>query len=141
MLHSDLDFFRRFDVVLNLSSDDVFRSLSHTGAFMQCRVDLTMREDSRAAHYWTNRVCIQDSFSRSREEVRGFAALEVLIEVDQEREQRALLLLGRRVVIYVFIFLRNAARGPRAVDVCSILCSWDTVIVSGGVGIRGQGTY
>jgi hypothetical protein len=49
-----------------------------------------------------------------------------LVQVDQEGEQRALLLLDRRVVIYVFVVLRYTARGPRAVNMCSVFCSWDT---------------
>lgn len=89
-----------------------------------------MREDGRATHDWTNGVCIEDTLSCSWQEVGGFTALEILVKIDQECEKRALLLLGGRVIVYVFIVLRDAARGPRAVDMCSILGSWDTALVS-----------
>lgn len=97
---------------------------------MQCRVDLAVREDGRATHDWTNGVCVENTLSCSWQEVGGFATLEILVKIDQEGEKRALLFLGGRVVVYVFVVLGDAARGPCAVDVCSILGSWDTALVS-----------
>lgn len=125
---SDLDLLRWFDIVLNLRSDDIFGSFSDTSTLMQCRIDLAMWENGGASHDRSDGVCVQDSLARSWQKVCCFAALEILVQVDQEGEERALLFLGGRVVVYVCIVLSYTARGPRAVDVCSVLCSWDTVV-------------
>jgi hypothetical protein len=86
MCASGLDLVRWFNIVLNLCSNDIFGSLSDTSTLMQCSVDLAMWENGSAAHDRTDRVCVQYSLARSWKEVCRFAALKILVQVDQESE-------------------------------------------------------
>lgn len=110
------------DVVLDIRPNHIFRSLNDTCALMQKRtLRLTMRKDSYTTHDRLDRICVDDTFLHTWDEECGFAASEVVVQVDKESEERRLTRIARRGIILICICCRiNARWWPRAVYVCQM---------------------
>lgn len=70
-----------------------------------------MREDSNAAHDRFDGVGIDNALFHTGYEERGFAALELVIKVDEKGEEGGLAGIGRRGIVLVFVCYRINAWG------------------------------
>lgn len=91
MLGADSPSSSGIDVILNIRPDDILCSFGDPGTFMQQRaLGLAMWKDCNATHDRFDRVGVHDTLSHARDEESGLSALEFVVEVDQECEERRL---------------------------------------------------
>jgi hypothetical protein len=67
----------------------------------ECTLGLSMWEHGNTSHYWLDGISINDTILDAWNKERRLAALEVVVEVDEEREERGLARIGRRRVVLV----------------------------------------
>lgn len=76
------------DIVFDVSPDDVFRALPDASTFMQqSALGLSMWEYRNTAHNRLKRVSIHHALSHAGDEVSSLTSLELVVEVDEEREK------------------------------------------------------
>jgi hypothetical protein len=77
------------NIILNIRPDDVLRALYHASPFMQQRtLRLSMRKHSYTTHDRLDWIRIDDTFLDTRDEEGRLAAFKVVVEIDEEGEER-----------------------------------------------------
>jgi hypothetical protein len=122
----------RNNIVLDISTDDVLGALCHASTFVkESTLCLAMRENSDTSHDGLDGVGVHDALADAGDEEGRLAALEFVIEVDEEGVERRLTSVGGRRVVLVLVRDRVDAGGrPRAVNVAAVLCAGHVAVDS-----------
>lgn len=101
------------NIILHIRPDDILgRGLfltAHPGALMQqAPFGLAVREHGHAALDRLHWVRVEDALARRGQEEGRLARRELVVEVDQEREEGRLLCVGRAGVVLVCVVREDA---------------------------------
>ena len=84
------------DIILDIRPDNILCTLNYTRALMQQRtLRFTVRKHCNAPHNRLDRVCVDNAFFDARYEEGRFTTTEVVVEIDEESEERRLASIGR----------------------------------------------